>query len=966
MFFKRVLPVIAFSILLSACGLVDTEAAGEAIALKEQVLRIQSEELDPLLDQLSDFQSSIEPLEKEIDDLEDQRDGLVEQGRVLADEFEREMRDRFESVYQDDEGTRRIFEEQIEALHDELQDQENDLEDQYRAIEDQHDELNDQNDDIQDQYGDIEDQYGAIEDQFNDFEKERRDVERGFEDKWTDVETQSKTLWDDSEKEMQAKRMEFESGQNASTPEMDALEEQFAQLRAAETSLQKLSSDIRLQEMAIEERRFELEDLLLPLRDQQDDLHRQQNAVWESESSVDYNFLREAAYDEIRTLQDTLESTWNAEQDASEVDWVEREARRRAAEDQHSAVLAAINSERTAAYALADQSEVIAAAEQNISSLSGNYADSRQKYQNLLEEVNSKIQGIGGGAAAGQESSGELRAKLESARIEYQDANDLVGQLDSIIIGSEEPNPEFATAIQARDDAALTLQSAQDTLAGTPAETEGPADPDNPTADPVMIVHPDYLTAQAAVADAQLVFDAAQAAVAATPETLITENKPNPAYEAAKIQVVNLQRTVKQLEQQQSNSQQDSEQVDVVNPDLTAAYALKTEYESILKDLENQYALDSKTLADKVSVGAESVNVSNVESDLEAKIVEADRILKLSLEQIDSEQLGTGEKSGTISELERQIKQLEVQARSLEKEQQLSHRTREAKANEIRAAIRSLQDDKIDPLQDAQKENDRANRPLRKQQMVIERERMILQDQRPLLDEQREPLQAARQEMQNVARQELEAWQRNLMEGVETQANQLHEVVQKEMKEAQREIEDKMWALDDQRGDLQDQQGDLEDQRRDLDDQRSGLEDQVRALEDQRRDIEDQHEEVENQRDDLEDAFFEERDARIAEIQGMQDSLREEKMLPLEIEAQELDDQIAVKWESLDVLYADQDGLKDQIEALQIVVRDLDRQAEFGVLNVISGALEAAEEMEKSGGSQAAFESLLPDIGIGE
>jgi hypothetical protein len=89
-------------------------------------------------------------------------------------------------------------------------------------------------------------------------------------------------------------------------------------------------------------------------------------------------------------------------------------------------------------------------------------------------------------------------------------------------------------------------------------------------------------------------------------------------------------------------------------------------------------------------------------------------------------------------------------------------------------------------------------------------------------------------------------------------------------------------------------------------------------------------------------------------------------MRPLEIEAQELDDQIAVKWEALDVLYADQGGLKGEIKELQTVVRDLDRQAEFGVLSVISGALENAEELEKSGGSQAAFESLLPDIGIGE
>jgi len=166
---------------------------------------------------------------------------------------------------------------------------------------------------------------------------------------------------------------------------------------------------------------------------------------------------------------------------------------------------------------------------------------------------------------------------------------------------------------------------------------------------------------------------------------------------------------------------------------------------------------------------------------------------------------------------------------------------------------------------------------------------------------------------ERLAWKEFETWQQDLSQETEKQVNQIRKDVEKEMRTAHREIEDEMYALEDKR-------------------------------------------------DDLEDAFYEEREARVSELQEMQESLREEKMRPLEIEAQELDDQIAVKWQALDVLYAEQDGLTDQIKELQIVVRDLDRQAEFGVLSVISGALENAEEIEKSGGSQAAFESLLPDL----
>jgi chromosome segregation ATPase len=867
MILKRVLPAIMFSILLSACGLVDTEAAGEAIALKEQVLLIQSEQLDPLLDQLSDFQSEIEPLEQEIDDLESQRDELVDQGRNLADEFEREMRDRFEMVFQDEEGARREFE-------------------------------------------------NDINDQFKDLEKQRRDLERGFEDQWADFEAQTQVVREEAETEINAKRVELESNNNASTPEMDALEEQTTLLRAAEAALNKMRSELQVKSMDLEERQFDLQDQMAPLQEQREALQRKQETVWEDESSIDYNFLRQAAYEQIRNIQDRLQAAWEAEEDAKDVDWGQREERRRAAEDQHSATLQSINDQRSAAYVQADQSDIGAAAERDISSLSNDYANSRTKYQNLIVELDAKIVEMGGGSESGQENSDELRAKLESTRLQYQDANDLLGTLDSIIRGGEESNPEFATAKQASDDAALTLQSAQETLASTPAEIEGPADPDNPGADPVMIVHPDYLTAQAAVADAQLALETAESVAATTPETLVTEDRPNPAYDAAKSQAADLQATVSSLELQQSSAPA-AEAPAVVNPDLTAAYAEKTEYESILKDLESQYALDSQELDDKVSAGGESVNVSNVESDLESQVQQADQILRDQLSLIDSEQLGSGDKSGTITELESQIKALEDQARELEKDEQSYHKTREVNAKEIRGEIRSLEDEQIDPLRDAQKAIETERRPLRKQQMVIDREQMTIQDQWPAIEEQRRPLQEANEEIRQAAWQEFEVWQRTRFKEAEKQGNEVRNELEKEMKAAQREIEDQMYALEDKR-------------------------------------------------EDLEDAFYEERESRIAELKELQNDLREEKMRPLEIQAQELDDLIAVKWETLDVLYADQGGLKGEIEELQTVVRDLDRQAEFGVLSVISGALENAEELEKSGGSQAAFESLLPDIGIGD
>ena len=84
-------------------------------------------------------------------------------------------------------------------------------------------------------------------------------------------------------------------------------------------------------------------------------------------------------------------------------------------------------------------------------------------------------------------------------------------------------------------------------------------------------------------------------------------------------------------------------------------------------------------------------------------------------------------------------------------------------------------------------------------------------------------------------------------------------------------------------------------------------------------------------------------------------------MLPLEEAANELDALMEERWVALDALYQQQGELTGQLKELQTTVRDLDRQAEFGVLNVITGALEAAEELEKQGGV-GSFDAFLPDM----
>ncbi len=131
------------------------------------------------------------------------------------------------------------------------------------------------------------------------------------------------------------------------------------------------------------------------------------------------------------------------------------------------------------------------------------------------------------------------------------------------------------------------------------------------------------------------------------------------------------------------------------------------------------------------------------------------------------------------------------------------------------------------------------------------------------------------------------------------------------------------------------------------------------------REIEDAFYELEDKQENLEEAYSAERDAQIEQLETRRDALFEEKMAPLEESAKKLDTEIEARWAELDELYQEQSVLTDQLGEVEKRVRDLDREAEFGLLGVISGAMEKAEELERSGGLSD-FGSFLPQMGNNE
>ena len=97
------LMTVLSGLFLVGCGIVDEEGAQATLDIKKQILEIQVGELDPLMDQITELQKTIDPLEREIEDMEEEREDLYELGRQLGDEFEDEMRKKFDVLFMQEE-----------------------------------------------------------------------------------------------------------------------------------------------------------------------------------------------------------------------------------------------------------------------------------------------------------------------------------------------------------------------------------------------------------------------------------------------------------------------------------------------------------------------------------------------------------------------------------------------------------------------------------------------------------------------------------------------------------------------------------------------------------------------------------------------------------------------------------------------------------------------------------------------
>ena len=187
----------------------------------------------------------------------------------------------------------------------------------------------------------------------------------------------------------------------------------------------------------------------------------------------------------------------------------------------------------------------------------------------------------------------------------------------------------------------------------------------------------------------------AEAALQQIPETIDGTEGPNPAYNDLAAQIGNYEQNVAEYETQLRLAQEEAASSGAApesNPELTDAYTKQVEYQAIIKDLENTYIAERDVLNAKVQAGSDSggqpVDINNSEDQFQQQIRDLENELREKLNNIDNDSYGGNSKPAEVEQLENTSRELELEQRQIEKDEQASHKEREDQQRAIRAQDR--------------------------------------------------------------------------------------------------------------------------------------------------------------------------------------------------------------------------------------------------------------------------------------
>ena len=902
----------------AACGVVDVEQAQGVVDLRARILEIQTNEVDPLVDQINAIEEQVAPIEAEIEALERQKEDLYQKAEQIGQEFDEEMRERFDTVYMEGDQAREEYKRQMDAKFQELDERQRALQDERHRL---HEELEES---IQQRRSEMEEN-GQHTWENLEFEMRAKEEE---------AQKMSKAMWrawdeerDEAHRQVEDLRREFEEN-NSFNQEMESIHQAWKDIDDS-------YFQIDVEQMQIEESRMELHDMVRPLEEEAEELRRRERDIWET----DPNLLAAAAgtntkssedliqeqHEKLEDLYMQLRSATDSEQQAqavtTQLDWDNHAVRTDQIWADYDHDLEKAEEKRHQAYNANVAAGDANNAQLDIEQIKLNYQEQIAFNEAKLDQVKQTLQNLETGStndSAAQRS--QIIAEIEGLRGQVDQKNVTLATTYATL-QEQYRNNEW-------DQKTAAIADAESALANTPqfeVNADGTFASDQP--------RPEYTSALAVV-------DALKLERANIPEYILNEYE-NPNYQPLVQEIESLNGSISQLEATLNSL---ADEATTADPAYTAALAEKNALEQLIGDLHQQRDSEIQAKQNIVNTATSGAPDQNqIDAEVSAMISEAERVRDERLAALDAEYTVTNIASTTSTSntatsdmIRQEINEVEQYISSLHESKDQGWQIQEQMAQDVRSELRELEDN-MEAIWDMMRELEDQQRPLHEQRMALDKERMVLDQKQRDIEDQRGPWEEDRQRYEDELWSGFDDWQRTRQREIEDQQEQMWDVVRVEMDEKRRETEKNMKQM------WRDFDNETRDAHKGIDREFKGKRE---ALENERRDIEENI-------DNLREAFEQEREAAVQEIEAKRDELYEERMAPIEGELAAIDEEIEDKFASIEGLYQQQEELAAQLEALEEQVKQLDKEAEFGLLSVISGAIENAEKLEQNPASLA-------------
>tara|TARA_B100001167_G_scaffold183877_1_gene142797 strand:- start:780 stop:2450 length:1671 start_codon:yes stop_codon:yes gene_type:complete len=372
-----------------------------------------------------------------------------------------------------------------------------------------------------------------------------------------------------------------------------------------------------------------------------------------------------------------------------------------------------------------------------------------------------------------------------------------------------------------------------------------------------------------------------------------------------------------QIEQKMKDSEYELRQME--NDNEAFEKALRRTIENEIEEREAQFNKDMEEYSETHPGILASQSLVSQSDDL------AERRMELELQSLDHQQ-NLMPIENMIEYLQREQEFILGQITAVQQNSNLSAEDKSQQESELTnqmelydAQIKSLEEDRAQKMRDFQS--------IEEKSFALTREEIQLQE--ILNDWQKEWGDSLERDMEEGIEKLLNEFEKNidqLTQDYETQVNSMREESERSSRQLSDELGDEEKTL-------------MEDLRESAEQADKELQKKYEA---EYGKVEASMEALSVKEKDLDSFLDQERQLQIEGLESQKDVMYEERMKPLEDKINAVDEKIASKWGSLEVLYKQQTKLSEKLEVLEREVRELDRQVEFGLLSVISGAIDNA------------------------